>query len=163
MKRNLNLVLLLLLITQPAHAQWYKDMQEKWDQTVSKVTQKDGQTSQATKTPEEAILEKREKLQEADRKARETGVAKTYYDKQKKKLKTEQTYKRGELHGASKTYRENGKLKSEGQYIRGRKEGIFKTYSPEGKLSAEALYENGILMDKRLYDDKGKLKSIVLR
>ncbi len=165
MKKNICLIMLLLLLTQPAHAQWLKNIQDKAAQVLGQKQENSQQSGQPSRpqTPQEQLLEKREKEQEAKRKALETGVLKTYYDKQKKKIKTEQNYHRGTLHGTSKIYYENGKLKSEGRYIKGRKSGVFKIYYENGKLKEEHLYDKGVLMDKRLYDEKGKLLSVVVR
>ena len=151
----------VFFLTSPARADFFQDMKNKVNQAFGKKDDSGSVPEAQPMTENEKLLQKKEAEMEMKRKAFETGTLKTYYDDKKKKIKEEQTFKQGIPHGSAKIYYENGKLKAEGKYIKGKREGVFKFYSDKGTLTEEKLYKDGVLVDQRLYNEKGKLRSIV--
>ncbi len=73
------------------------------------------------------------------------------------KLKSETYYKNGKLEGIAKIYDENGQLLDEENYKNGEAEGIRRGYYENGKLKLEINYKNGEVINKKDYDESGKL------
>ncbi|MFT4982683.1 MAG: antitoxin component YwqK of YwqJK toxin-antitoxin module [Bacteroidia bacterium] len=71
----------------------------------------------------------------------------------------EETYIMDTLHGAQKTYFENGKLGEETNYRKGVKHGVWKKSFDDGKPWVDASYEDGNLHGSfKMYQEKGKPK-----
>lgn len=68
----------------------------------------------------------------------EACIKKTYYANGN--IKSETSYKNGELYGIAKIYFKNGKLKSETHYRGDEIHGVVKHYFSNGKLKAETPY-----------------------
>ncbi len=76
------------------------------------------------------------------------------------KLISEETYKKGELNGISKTfYPESGNVAESIKYKNGLKQGDIKKYFPEGSIMTEGFYKNNLLDgDFTLYFPEGNIQ-----
>jgi len=76
------------------------------------------------------------------------------------KLLSSETYKKGILHGTTKTfYPETGNVAEIIEYVNGIKEGPYKKYFPDGELMTEGTYKNDVLEGKfLLYYPNGKIQ-----
>lgn len=76
------------------------------------------------------------------------------------KLLSSETYKKGVLHGTTKTfYPETGNVAETIEYFNGIKEGPYKKYFPDGELMTEGTYKNDVLVGKfTLYHPNGKIQ-----
>ncbi|MFC1501626.1 toxin-antitoxin system YwqK family antitoxin [Elusimicrobiota bacterium] len=80
------------------------------------------------------------------------GMYSTYYGKGK--ILSERHYKAGKLEGVYKTYYEDGKAMSEFVYLDGKREGVAKLFYRSGNLYSETTFENGIQNGiKKIYFD----------
>jgi antitoxin component YwqK of YwqJK toxin-antitoxin module len=84
------------------------------------------------------------------------GVTKNYY--KSGRLQAEWSFEDGILNGTSKIYYESGKLLGELNYKNGKPDGIIKKYHENGEYAHIKTYSNGELINKRVYDSKGKLE-----
>ena len=84
------------------------------------------------------------------------GVVKEYY--KGGNLKGEGIFKDGKIEGIARQYYESGKLKAEWNFKNGTLDGITKKYYESGGIRYEDTYKNGQKMDRKAYDEQGKLK-----
>ena len=84
------------------------------------------------------------------------GVVKEYY--KSGKLKGEGTFKDGKVEGIVKQYYESGKLKAEWNIKNGTLDGTSKRYYENGGIRYIDTYKNGQKIDRKSYDEQGKLK-----
>ena len=70
-----------------------------------------------------------------------------YYD-EAEKLRMEETYAAGLLHGPTRSLTAAGRVIEEGAYSEGERHGVWKTYSELGVLRSEIGYENGLFHGK---------------
>ncbi len=71
-------------------------------------------------------------------------------------IKSEMTYKNGQLNGMSTTYYKDGVTRSETNYLNGKIHGSLKRYAPNGKLAGEAIFQNGVQVSEKRYIKEGK-------
>ena len=83
-------------------------------------------------------------------------VVKEYYDSGK--LKREENYKNDKQDGITKSYYESGALKTEIYYKNGKAEGFAKIYFESGKTYLIDTYKNDQQIERKIYDNKGKLE-----
>jgi antitoxin component YwqK of YwqJK toxin-antitoxin module len=76
------------------------------------------------------------------------------------KLLSSETYKKGVLHGITKTfYPKTGNVAESIEYVNGIKEGPYKKYFPDGALMTEGTYVNDLLDGKfTLYHPNGNIQ-----
>ncbi|HTL47281.1 MAG TPA: hypothetical protein VL688_04390 [Verrucomicrobiae bacterium] len=80
----------------------------------------------------------------------DNGVKTTYFFKGGP-MKSEQTYKNGQLNGVSTTYYKSGVVRSETEYKDGQIHGTVKRYAVNGQLAGEAKWENGKQVSEKRY------------
>jgi antitoxin component YwqK of YwqJK toxin-antitoxin module len=73
----------------------------------------------------------------------------------------ELSYKYGFLEGTSKSYYEDGKKKRIGKYKNGFSDGLFIDYSDSGNVENVEKYKNNKFIEKKLYDNNGKITKII--
>lgn len=83
-------------------------------------------------------------------------MTKGYYENGN--LKWESNYKNGKQEGKSKFYYKSGKLWTERNYKNNKREGISKTYYESGGIEYIDTYKNGEKINRKAYDEEGKLK-----
>jgi len=71
-------------------------------------------------------------------------------------LKT--TYKNGKVDGTIKSYFPGGQLQTEGNYKNGKQDGESKEYYENGKVRFIDTYENRRKVNRKTYNEKGKLE-----
>jgi len=83
-----------------------------------------------------------------------------YFSELDGKLISEETYKKGELNGISKTfYPESGKIAESIEYKNGIKQGELRKYFPEGNIMTKGTYKDDLLEgDFTLYFPKGNIQ-----
>jgi len=86
------------------------------------------------------------------------GTVKEYY--KSGKLKGEGIFRDGKIEGIARQYYENGKLKTEWNFKNGALEGISKRYYESGGIRYIDTYKNGERIDRKAYDEEGKVKKV---
>ena len=83
-----------------------------------------------------------------------------YYSDINGSLVSEEMYKKGKLHGLSKTYFPDELIIAESiEYIDGKKNGELRKYFPDGSIMTESIYENDNLNGKfTLYHPDGSIQ-----
>jgi antitoxin component YwqK of YwqJK toxin-antitoxin module len=85
---------------------------------------------------------------------------KTYWNKEKTKLKEEYYVNNGKKDGIYKKYNYQGKLSFEVSYISGKMNGIYKSYK-NGNLSYEVNYRDDVLHGTHIdYNENGNIIEI---
>ena len=79
------------------------------------------------------------------------------------KVKHTSTYKDGLLNGVVTDYFENGQIKNIVQWIDDKPNGIEKRYRDNGVIKTINTYENGRLLEEKLFNDRGILVSEIVK
>ncbi len=70
-------------------------------------------------------------------------------------VKSEMTYKNGQLNGSAITFYKDGVTRTETNYLNGKIHGTMKRYAPNGKLAGEAVFQNGVQVSEKRYVKEG--------
>ncbi|MFA7421771.1 MAG: TonB family protein [Melioribacteraceae bacterium] len=90
----------------------------------------------------------------------QNGVIKSYYPD--RTIKSEHSYVNDILDGQALSYHENGKLKEEKNFSRGILNGWIRSYYSSGILKEEYFVKNGVIDgDKKQYSERGQLLNII--
>lgn len=84
------------------------------------------------------------------------GLVTTFYPEGQ--LRNERRYNNSKLDGIFRAYDEDGKLFFEIEYKNGIQHGIDKTFYKSGTIEYKDLYSNGRMINRKTYDEYGKLK-----
>lgn len=63
---------------------------------------------------------------------------------------------KGEKHGKSQVWFDNGNLNMQGVYLKGKREGVWKIYHYNGKLAGRGIAKNDSIIKTTYYNDKGE-------
>ena len=73
-------------------------------------------------------------------------------------LKQEVAFKDDKQDGPDKMYYESGKLEGEWIFKDGKHEGKSKIFRENGSIAYIDIYKNGVKVNRKAYDEEGKLK-----
>jgi hypothetical protein len=83
------------------------------------------------------------------------GIVKQYYENGK--IWREMTIKNGLENGEEREFYENGKLHVIANVVNGKTDGISKLYNEDGKLYMELNWQDGEVVETKIYDENGNI------